>query len=589
MAHVTQTEMQKMKRELDRLSRRGNGTATIVSEGAPTVRGSETDGDTYFDVQSHDLYIFNRDAWDISGNFTWIYYATEVNNRNANGIVPNASDVIGFTTTIDAGVRWIGEVFNQPVPTRSTDPTVYTWRLAPSGLLDATFIDLTKKPGAPLTPVAVDELYRTNQASGVKSRVLLSWTNNVPNDVYASATNIVSFKLSSDTSFTPFGEFDTENCVILDLQPGEYDFRIVAATSLGVKSEETLLDNQTIAGVEAPPSTPTGFSLNTPQGQALLNWNLPNANADLDVLSGGSAQIRHTTRVANATWATSQIIIESIAGATNSVIAPLLMGTYLIKFIDSSGNESIDPAILINTFEAPGFNFLINANQEPDFTGTKTNCTVIDNKLVLDDNQTMMTYDFSSVIDLREIQATRVVPTFVLEVRDRNDTVCNITRICDRLIMCTDEVFSDFKFFISTTNDDPSSPTAVFTPYELLITRDVVARGLRFRVIAETITEGVIEVIELGMSVDVPDVIRIGSLVTTANTAGTNELFAEAFYNGIDPLNPILPRLGIQLIEGVVGDEVLVKDKTTSGFTVTVMNGGVAQAGKMIDYQAIGT
>ena len=588
MAHVTQTEMQKMQRELALLSRRGNGTATIVDDGPPTARGSETDGDTYFDIQSHNLYIFNRDAWDISGNFTWIKYATDVNDKLDDGTVANASDVIGFRDDLTASVKWIGELFYQAVPTESTDPTVYYWRLAPAGLLSDLAIDEASGPSSPINLSIVDQLYRTNRAGGIKSRVVLSWANPTIAGFTDAATNIVAFKLTSAVAYEPFGEFSSTTCTIPDLSPGAYDFRVTAVSKLGIQSTPTDMTGQTIAGLTSPPSNVSGFNINPSNGQGLLAWNLPTANLDLDVISGGSVQIRHSSTIGSGvTWSVAQVIVESLAGATNSVLVPLLTGTYFIKFIDSTGNESVTASIVTNSFAPPGFNFLQVAAEEPTFAGTKVNSTVVNGELVLDADETSMTYDFASAIDLRTLQTTRVTPTFLGQAVDANDKICNITRICDRVSMCAEDVSLTVEFFVSTTDDDPSDVNAVYTDYFRLITRDIRARGLRFRVALTTVTDGNIRVSNIGMKVDVPDVLQTGAVSITDTSSNTTVSFGSSFYEGLDGL--LVPRVGLQLVGGAAGDSLRLISRSSTGFVVSLTNSGGTRITGTLDYQAIGT
>ena len=589
MAVLSQTDMQKLWRQVQNLVLNGSGNnSTIVEDGPPTVKGSETNGDTYFDPTNSNLYIFSIDKWILTGDFTWIKYATSVNNKQDDGTVADASDVIGFRDNLIASVNWIGERFNQAFPTESTDPTVYYWRLAPAGLIDDSVINPDEKPLSPINLAITDELYRTNRAGGVKSRVVLTWNNTVMEGVTDAATNVVFYKLTSEVSYTPFGEFSTTTCTIPDLQPGEYDFRVVAASKLGILSDHTDMTGQTIAGLTSPPSNVEGFNINPSNGQGLLGWNLPTDNLDLDVISGGSVQIRHSSSIGSGvTWSVAQVIVESLAGATNSVLVPLLTGTYFIKFIDSTGNESVTASVITSTFEPPGFNFLQVTNEEVlGFAGTKTNCTVVNGELVLDSNQDSMTYDFASPIDLRTVQTTRVSPTFAGVAEDANDRICNVVKICDRMSMCSEDVSLTVEFFVSTTDDDPSDSDAVYTPFVRLITRDIRARGLKFRVVLNTVTDGIIQVSNIGMKVDVPDVLQTGSVNVTDTTNDTTVDFGGPFYEGLDGL--LRPTVNLQLVGATQGDEALLVSKSSTGIVVAIYNNGARVTGT-IDYQAIGT
>ena len=61
----------------------------------------------------------------------------------------------------------------------------------------------------------------------------------------------------------------------------------------------------------------------------------------IDVLHGGRVYVRHSNQTGNnATFQSSQDIIEAVAGNATEVIAPALPGTYLLKFQDDGGRFS---------------------------------------------------------------------------------------------------------------------------------------------------------------------------------------------------------------------------------------------------------
>ena len=585
MATLNQTDLQKLRQEVQRLaeaSGTSSGGAITVADGAPSVTGTESTGDSYFDPTANNLYIFNNSTWTLTGDFTWIRYATDVNNKMDDGTVANANDVVGFRDTLTANVKWIGELFNQITAVESTDPRVYYWRLAPAGLLTTGIIDTSDTPTAPINFAAADELYQTNKAAGIKSRVLLGWTN--PATGAPASTNLVSFKLSADATYTSFGEFGTENCIIPDLLPGTYDFRVEAVTSLGVKSTATDLLNSVVQGLTANPLNPSNLSLNAGGEQALLTWDKA-TDVDLDVLVGGSVQIRyHPSTGAVASWNTAQTLVESLAGTTTSKTIPLLIGTYLIKFIDSGGRESPDPAVVTNTFAPAGFNFVTMQQQDNTFLGAKTNCTVTLSTLRLTSGQTVMTYDYHTTIDLKSIKSVRVAPTFDAEIINVSDILCNVPDVCAVTTFCGTQTDAEISFFISTTQDDVSgSPT--FSDYQTLIAGDYSARGIRIRIVATAgDTNTVISFKELGVSIDTVDTVKIGT-ITTLTTGDITETYGESFYTGV--AGTTVPRIGTQIIGGSQGDELIVGTSSATGFTASVFNGG-SRVVRTVHYQAIG-
>ena len=91
-----------------------------------------------------------------------------------------------------------------------------------------------------------------------------------------------------------------------------------------------------------------------------------------------------------------------------------MKGTYLIKAFDKLGNASTNATTINTNISKIGtFNAVATSQQDPNFTGTKTNCSVVNGTLKLDDLTQNGTYEFSSVIDLGASFTARI--TAVLE------------------------------------------------------------------------------------------------------------------------------------------------------------------------------
>ena len=118
-------------------------------------------------------------------------------------------------------------------------------------------------------------------------------------------------------------------------------------------------------GKTTPPSNVTGFQLVVQGSKALLSWT---PVTDLDVLNGGTYWVRYSSAT-DAAWGSSSTVERYVPGSTSSVLVPLLNGRYLIKAVDSSGNESVSAA----TFNASVDTDILNLNavetttQHPNF------------------------------------------------------------------------------------------------------------------------------------------------------------------------------------------------------------------------------
>jgi len=133
---------------------------------------------------------------------------------------------------------------------------------------------------------------------------------------------------------------------------------------------------QEIYGKTSAPEDVTNFQMVVQGSKALLSWT---PVSDLDVLNGGNYWIRYSSDT-GASWSASSTVDKYIAGNTSSFLAPLLDGVYLIKAVDSSGNESTTAA----TFNASTGVDILNLNavetiiQNPQF-GNNTSNTGVNN------------------------------------------------------------------------------------------------------------------------------------------------------------------------------------------------------------------
>jgi len=120
-----------------------------------------------------------------------------------------------------------------------------------------------------------------------------------------------------------------------------------------------------IYGKLTPPADVTNFNMVAQGDKAYLSWT---PVSDLDVTIGGSYWIRHTSIISGVTWAGSTDVTKTVPGNTDNYLAPLLSGSYLIKALDSSGNESQNTAFIkSNVADLLSLNAVYNSNQNPLF------------------------------------------------------------------------------------------------------------------------------------------------------------------------------------------------------------------------------
>lgn len=426
----------------------------------------------------------------------------------------------------------------------------------------------------------VEEQYLTNNASGVKNRVRVSWVAGTAG--IKTAYYKVEYKKSTETIYQSLGTINSTGVTIPDLSDGLYNFKITPYSFLDFAGPESIFDKD-IVGFSAPPADPTGFAGNINEGQINLTWNAP---TDLDVLYGGYSEIRfHSSLDGSATWDTASVLVQKLSGNTTNKTVPTLKGTFFLRFYDAFGNFSNNPASFVSTFVDRSFNAIDTIDEDSaGFLGTKVNCSVVLGNLELNAGQTQMEYFFNNVVNLQEVTTVRLVPNLNVSVTVAGTTVASYTNIATINNFAGPLASAAIRVFVSTTQDDPTgSPT--WSPYQLLTIGSYTARGLRFKLeITAQDANTAVSVSQLEVTLDKKDIIKTGK-ATSSTSGDTLVTFAEPYYTGVT--GTATPTVGIMVIGGQVGDNVVISSRNESGFSFSVYNNG-SRVTRQVDYQAIG-
>ena len=189
------------------------------------------------------------------------------------------------------------------------------------------------RPAQPENLSAVETLYE--QGGRALAKLQISWASVAGASSYRIAWRRGSGNWQTATSTSPSYE-------VLDAAPGSYEVQVRAVNYAQAVSASTAGVFQAI-GRLAPPSTPTGLAaalINSTT--ALLSWTQA---PDLDVRLGGSVLLRHSPRLDGPAWGEAVEVAPPAAGNATSAQVPLLAGSYLAKFCNSEGVESVDRAI----------------------------------------------------------------------------------------------------------------------------------------------------------------------------------------------------------------------------------------------------
>ena len=439
---------------------------------------------------------------------------------------------------------------------------------------------VTSTPAAPTSFSVTEALYQTNKASGVKARATISFSEPV-GGVEPKDYKVEYYRDEDGSTYELLGYTVGQTYVFSDIRAGNYHFRITPISWFDDEGTP-LVGTKLILGLSAIPADPTGFASKVTDSGILLTWD---KSTDLDVVSGGHSEVRFSRGDGGApSWAMSQTLLSNIGGTTTTATVPLVLGYYLLKHFDSSGNQCAEAVQIQSTWAGPDFNAITTVTEDPTFAGTKTNCTVVGSNLELDAGVLSMTYAFSNSIDLGSVENIRLSPNLTATVSDGTTTVADYTLISSVTRFSGPIVEAGVVFEVRHTDDDPAG-TPTWSAWETFTVGNYLHRAFEFRLTAtvlETATTLVIS--ELSLTADKADVNKRGTSTSSAG-ADTTVTFASAFYGGIGGAD--LPHVGFSTIGGSSGDSIDIVSITKSAFVYSVYNSG-ARVVRNISWQAIG-
>jgi len=456
----------------------------------------------------------------------------------------------------------------------------------------------------PAINFVTEELFTTTQGSGVKAKAILTFGTSVNTEWEDLGVTIdhydIEFKKSTEASFQGAGTSQGTNFEFFDIEPALYEFRVRAVNTVGVASEFSST-TQRIYGLTAVPSDVSNLFLRADSNTATLSWT---PTTDLDVKIGGFYEIRHNSLTSGAVWAQSTQIGEAVSGIANSTEVPLLVGTYLIKAVDSTGVKSANATTVVNTvtpdlFQSTQF---LTRTENPSFAGTKSNLVVIDDKLKLEadtlfDSLGLIdevglidsaggvdlsgTYDFANVIDTGiSAQSYRLTSEFAFTTNSTSDFIDTRSGNVDDYESFDLNTYDDVEvqLQIATTNDDPSgSPT--FSDFQNFRIGNYFGRAFKFRLL---VTSGDVthQVYITSLSATLEAFQKFDTQQLTSSTSSLGVTFGEGFL--------VTPKIAVTAQNMASGDFYEITSVSSTGFTITFKNSSGTIVARTFDYIARG-
>lgn len=449
---------------------------------------------------------------------------------------------------------------------------------------------LTTLPDAPQGLALTETLYAVG--NDVRTKITVSW-----NYVQGATGYVVQYQFGNGNVIT-LPETSINEVEILNAQPGDYTATVYAVNSIGQRSTPATA-SKTILGKSAAPADVTGFSLLPVANMAYLSWD---KTSDLDVLIGGSVRIRYSPDIVTPVWKDSVDITPALPGTTTRAQVPLMVGTYMAKFVDSSGISSDTEADIVTTIpQSLALNVVDTETESPTFPGTKTDCFVttsfggglamqpstpiddwgdIDDVLLWDFNggvTSEATYEFQNVVDLGGKYTSRVTASIQVAAVDVTESIDERLDPIDDWVDLDGDFIDDVnaELFVATSDDN-----STWSDWKRFFVGEYPARYFKFKVVMTSLnTAHNLLIQSLSVTIDMPD--RVVQQQGISSGAGAYTVtFAEAF--------KAVPAIGITAYNMNTGDYWAISANTVSGFQITFKNAGGSAVSRNFDYMAKG-
>ena len=456
-------------------------------------------------------------------------------------------------------------------------------------------------PAGPTNLAYSENLYVDNNKVFVK--VSISWS-----PVEGAVSYEVRYRVD-DGNWVNLTPTATSQVDIANALEGDWQVEVTAVGVTNKKSQPSPLNYEVIGKTADPEDMELLQISQIGNKQAELGWP---ASVDLDVLVGGKVIIRHSTQTSGVEWQNCNDIIPAVAGNATNAVVPLLAGTYMAKFEDSSGNRSLNPISVTVTLPAPQSPLLVLTYAEestvPPYDGDSINmfyndeldALVLDQGLTVDELAVDDDFDqlgsvdqiggvisegeylFAQPIDLQGVFTVDVAAQIVTGAFLPGDLFDDKEELIDSWEDIDGGTLDlvNATLYTRTTNDDPAADDPEFTDWQPFVNGARTGRGFEFKVIA-TSSEPTqnIAISELGTTVTMATRNEQGNDLTSGASSYA-VTFANAFYQ--------TPSIGISAQDLQTGDFYELTSVSKTGFTITFKNSGGTAVSRTFDWQAVG-
>ena len=357
----------------------------------------------------------------------------------------------------------------------------------------------------------------------------------------------------------------------------------------------------------------------------------------LDVTHGGLVYVRHSTKTdGTGTFSNATDLVKALAGNTTSADVPLLEGEYILKFQDDGGRFSAGEASVVVDLPDNLAPLVALTRREdldsPKFQGVKTDVAfdattnslnliggglfddiggiiagTFDDVNSLDDLggiKPFGTYEFggapgTAFLDLGSVFSLDLKRHFLTEaffpsdLFDSRQSAFPTTGTFDGDVAT--QVNAEMQ--VAVTQDDPSSGSPTYKPFQTFANGQYKGRGFKFKVnLTSNDPDQDIRVFQLGYTASFQrrteqSTSTERSVDSNNNPAAKTITFDHPFFTGtsaIGGVNSNLPSIGITAQNMASGDFFELSNISGTGFTIHFKNSSNASVDRNFTYQAVG-
>lgn len=512
---------------------------------------------------------------------------------------PPSTDAMWAVTGSDVAPRQFRVVgITEPEPHKLQvsalihEPNKYA-RIEQDVRFDATpYSRLPTGPIKPPTNITVAERFYISGAS-VLSAATISWQA-------AADARVVRYELEArkpdQIAFYFIDDTETSSLDVTNTAQGLWGFRVRSIDGLGRKSAWATLDPVLIQALALATDDVTQFDISILGPIALLTW------APVLALNVDHYRIKFSLDTSGAaTWDAASDLVPPVKGT--SVNVPAMVGTYLIKAVNTLGIECANADLIVSTIAGvEGLNAIATITEDPAFSGTKTRVGVVSSKLQLSGAGFMVdwtplasvvqmnggfggiastgTYLFAGTLDLGAVFTSRVTASIDAFGENVHNVMAGWSSLAMLTMMSGAEAGSwSVTLQIRTTPDDPAgSPT--WSDWMTFMVGDYTSRAFEWQLLLESFDPAITPVVQgLTVNVDMPDRIAGDRNIAVPNT-GQAITFSPAF--------KAVPAIAVDGKNLATGDYYTVTSPSATGFTVQFFNAANAGVARTMDWLARG-